>query len=247
MDPATKNSSSFAPTRWTLVLQARGHTPEARAALGALCEAYWQPVFRFLRRSGREEDSARELTQEFCARLLAGDPLSAVDPRRGRFRSFLLGALKHFLADLQDRQSRLKRGGGVTLESIHPRTDTRTTSVVEPADPAAMPADEVFDRQWALAVIERALRQLEDEMAGAGRGEQFELLKPWLEGEAAGVSQAEAAQRMGLSEGAFKVSIHRLRKRFRQLVREEVAQTVNDPADVQEELKYLVEVLAHSQ
>ena len=235
------------PTRWTMVLRARGNSPEARAALGALCETYWQPVFRFLRRSGRDEDAARELTQDFCARLLAGNPLANVDPRRGRFRSFLLGALKHFLADLRDRESRQKRGGGTSHEPLQASADTESSLTLEPADPGSIPADEVFDRQWALAVIDHALRQLEAELAQGGKREQFDLLKPWLVGEPAALSQAEAAARMGVSEGALKVAIHRLRKRFREFVRSEIAQTVDDPAAVQEELRYLVEVLARTQ
>src|SRR3954468_13823854 len=150
IDPAP--SHAFAPTRWTLVLRARGESVEARGALSELCEAYYQPVFRFLRREGREEDAARELTQEFFARLLAGGGLGAADPRRGRFRSYLLGAVKHFLADQRDREQRQKRGGGVRPESLDASTDT--SPMLQIADMASAPDDTFFDREWALAAME---------------------------------------------------------------------------------------------
>jgi RNA polymerase sigma-70 factor (ECF subfamily) len=237
--------SQFAPTRWTVVLKARGDTPEAQTALGELCAAYWTPVFRFLRREGREEDAARELTQEFFARLLAGGRLDTVDPARGRFRSFLLGAVKHFLADERDRERRLKRGGGVVPESIE-AGGGGTTAELQVPDPKAIMADEVFDRAWALAVMEHALQALERQLAADGKQEHFDLLKPWLVRDTAGASQAEVARRLGLNEGAVKVAIHRLRKRFRECVRAEIAQTVGDPTTVEEELHYLVSVLSHA-
>jgi RNA polymerase sigma factor (sigma-70 family) len=237
-------STQFAATRWTLVLRARGDTPEARLALGELCTAYWTPVFRFLRREGRDDDTSRDLTQEFFARLLAGDGLATVDPARGRFRSFLLGAVKHFLADARARERRLKRGGGVAPESLDAPGDTGTTATLQVPDPAAALADEVFDREWALAVMDHALVAAERELAADGKQAHFDVLKPWLVGDTSGVSQAEAAQRLGLSEGAVKVAVHRLRKRFRELVKSEITQTVGDPALAQEELRYLVEVLS---
>ena len=233
---------AFAPTRWTLVLRARGQSPEARAALGELCEAYWTPVFRFLRGEGRDEDTARELTQEFFARLLQRDGLATVEPGRGRFRSFLLGAVKHFLADMRDHEQRLKRGGGQTLEPL--ATETDTSPGLQIADPSAAPSDTFFDRQWALALMDRALRAVADEFKSAGKQDQFDALKPWLVGEAAALSQADVARQLGLNEGALKVAIHRLRKRFREIVRAEIGQTVEGAAQVDEELRYLVEVLA---
>ncbi len=233
-------TSAFAPTRWTLVLAARGESPEARAALGELCGAYYQPVFRFLRREGRGEDDARELAQEFFARLLASAGVAGADPARGRFRSFLLGALRHFLGDRRDRDNAGKRGGGVAHEPLPEPTDTspgRELSV-----PPDAPADAWFDRQWALAIMDRALGTLAAEHRAAGKSAQFEMLKPWLVGAAA--AQADAAARLGWSEGALKVAVHRLRKRFRELVRSEIAQTVPAFSDVDAELRYLVEVLA---
>ena len=235
-------AGAFAPTRWTLVLRARGDSPEARAALSELCEAYWTPVFRFLRIEGRDEDTARELTQEFFARLLTRGGLDTVEPGRGRFRSFLLGAVKHFLADVRDHERRLKRGGGQALEPLVAETDT--SPGLQIPDPSGTPPDTYFDRHWALALMDRALNAVADEFKAAGKQEQIDALKPWLVGETDALSPADAARRLGMNEGAVKVAIHRLRKRFRDAVRLEIAQTVPDSAHVDEELRYLIEVLA---
>ena len=223
-------------------MRARGESVEARSALSELCEAYYQPVFRFLRGEGREEDVARELTQEFFARLLAGGRLGAADPRRGRFRSYLLGAVKHFLADQRDHERRQKRGSGVAPESLDAHIDTEPALQV--ADDASTPDDTLFDREWALAVMDRALQSVAAEFSETGKADQFTALKPWLAGDAATLRQAEAATRLGLSESALKVAIHRLRKRFREVIRAEITQTMDDPAEVDAELRYLVEVLA---
>lgn len=241
---ASPPPAAFAPTRWTLVLRARGGTPEAQQALGELCAAYWQPVFRFLRREGRDEDTARELAQDFFARLLARQGLDTVAPERGRFRSFLLGAVKHYLGDVRDRERAAKRGGGMAPEPLSPGTDTTTERHL--ADPTATVPDAYFDREWALAVVSRGVDALAGDEAAAGRRAQFDALKPWLLGEVSGVSQEELARRLGLSEGAVKVAIHRLRKRFRERVRAEIAQTVGDAALVAEEMRYLVEVLSQN-
>ena len=236
--------SPFAPTRWTLILRARGESVEARAALGELCEGYYEPVLRFLRREGRDEDAARELTQEFFARVLAGGGFDEADPERGRFRSYLLGALKHFLADQRKREQRLKRGGGATPESLDAPGETDTAAGLQVADPAAVIPDAFFDREWALAVMARGLEVLQNEFAASGKAAQFDALKPWLIGEAPSMSQADAARSLGLSEGAVKVVIHRLRKRFREVVRAEIAQTLRDPTPVDEELRHLIDALA---
>ena len=237
------SAANFAPTRWTLVLRARGDGVEARGALSELCEAYYQPVFRFLRREGREEDAARELAQEFFARLLAGGGFGTADPQRGRFRSYVLGAVKHFLADQRNYLHRQKRGGGVAPESLDARTDA--DPALQVADQATLPDDTVFDREWALAVMDRALECLAAEFTKDGKSEQFAALKPWLAGDTEALPQAEAAACLGLSETATKVAIHRLRKRFREVIRAEITQTVNDPAEVDGELRYLVDVLTH--
>jgi RNA polymerase sigma-70 factor (ECF subfamily) len=237
------SSGEFAPTRWTQVLQARGESAEAQAALGGLCAAYWKPVFSFIRREGRDEEAARDMTQEFFTRLLARHGLDTVEPGRGRFRSFLLGAVKHFLADDRDRAQAAKRGGGQPMLSIEAGARANTTAELQISDPAGPAPDTIFDRQWALTVVERSIGALAAEFAVAGKSGHFNVLKPWLLGELESVSQAQAGRQLGLTEGAVKVAIHRLRKRFRELVKAEIAQTVGDQDLVQEELRYLLEVL----
>lgn len=238
----------FATTRWTLVLRARGEGPEGRAALSELCAAYWMPVYRFLRRDGRSEDEARELAQEFFARVLAGPGLGTADPERGRFRSYLLGAVKHFLSDERGRAGRQKRGGGMVHESMDQEpaggdggVDPRPVREWEDPDAAVM--DEVFDREWAVAVMGRALAVVEREMGEAGKADQYRWLRGWLAGEASVRSQAEVASELGMSEGAVKVAIHRLRRRFREAIRAELEQTLPCGADPDEELRYLAAVL----
>lgn len=237
------HTSPFVPTRWTLVLRARGESIESRAALSELCEAYYQPVQWFLRREGRDEDAARELAHDFFARVLAGCGFNGADPERGRFRSYLLGALKHFLADQRASARRLKRGGGITLESLDLPVGTDTSPGFQLADPAVTPHDAGFDREWALTVMDRALSELQREFSGAGKSDEFETVKPWLMGDTGRGSQADLAHQLGMSEGALKVMIHRLRKRFRTVVRTEIAQTLHDPALVEEELRHLIEAL----
>jgi RNA polymerase sigma factor (sigma-70 family) len=241
---AASHTSPFAPTRWTLVLRARGDSAESQVALSELCEAYYQPVLRFLRREGRDEDSARELAHDFFARVLAGGGFDGADPERGHFRSYLLGALRHFLADQRDHARRLKRGSGITPDSLDAPVGTDTSPGFEVADPAATARDAIFDREWALTVMDRALSALQREFGDAGKLEEFEKLKPWLMGDTATGTQSDAARRLGLSEGAVKVMIHRLRKRFRAVVRAEIAQTLRDPALVDEELRHLIDALA---
>lgn len=234
--------AAFAPTRWTLVLRARGETPEAQAALSELCEAYWTPIFRFLLREGRTEDAARDLTQEFFARLLAGRGIERVERGRGRFRSFLLGALKHFLTDQRDRDCAAKRGGGQPPNSLDAPPDSSHPLSLEPSE--APPPGAFFDRQWALALPGSALGALEAEFKPGGKPEHFAVLKPWLVGETDALPQAEAAARLGLTEWAVKVAVHRLRKRFRELIKAEVGQTIGDPTQADEELRYIIEVLS---
>ena len=239
------HTSPFAPTRWTLVLRARGESVEGQAALSELCEAYYQPVLRFLRREGRDEDAARELAHDFFARVLAGGAFDGADPERGRFRSYLLGALRHFLADRRDHAGRLKRGSGIAPDSLDAPVGTDTSPGFQVADPAATASDASFDREWALTVMDRALCLLQKEFAEAGKVDEFNALKPWLMGDTATSSQADAASRLGLTEGAVKVMIHRLRKRFRAVVRTAISQTLRDPALVDEELRHLIESLAN--
>jgi RNA polymerase sigma factor (sigma-70 family) len=233
-------SSVFATTQWTQVLEARGESSDAQSALSRLCAAYYAPVFAFIRRTVGNDEAARDLTQEFFARLLGLHGIDSVDPERGRFRSFLLGAVKHFLADMRDHANRLKRGAGQSVESLDAGTDT---SPLEFADKNAQSPEKEFDRKWALTILDHAFAALAKEHGGAGKTEQLLVLKPWLTGESAGLSQAEAAGQLGLNEGAVKVAIHRLRRRFRDLVKAEIAETLRDQSQVENELGCLIAAL----
>jgi RNA polymerase sigma factor (sigma-70 family) len=242
----TSGTHAFHTTHWTLVRNARGESPEARQALSELCATYYAPVVAFLRREGRDDDAARELAHEFFAKVLAGDSLCGIDPERGRFRSYLLGAVKHFLANHRRNAAREKRGGGAEHVAIRETTDT--TPGIEVADSSSLAVnvelDAAFDREWALAIVERSLALLESESSSAGQTAQFATLKPWLSPAASRASQADIAAQLGLSEGALKVAIHRLRRRFRDITRAEIAQTLHDTADLDDEMRHLVNALA---
>jgi len=225
------------------VLRARRGSAEGRAALSELCEAYYQPVLTFLRCEGRTDDVARDLAHDFFARILSGKGFEAAAPERGRFRSYVLGALKHFLADQRDHDHRLKRGGGVAAEPIEPGAGTETSPALQIADPTGGPDEARFDRDWALAVMDRAVTILAREYADSQKGGQFKVLKQWLTGEVPGTSQAEAAKALGMTEGALKVAVHRMRKRFREVIRAEIAQTLQDPAQLDDELRHLIDAL----
>lgn len=221
-------------TRWTLVLRANASSPEGRAALSDLCEAYYQPVFVCLRRMGFDTDTARDHAHSFFAHLLArGFP--GPDPDRGRFRSYLLGAVKYFVSNLLDHARREKRGGGVEHDTLDQSHDGSPALMI--GDPAIAPAPGLFDREWAVTVMNRAVAALAAEHQGE-RAAQFEALRPWLMGDAA-ASHGETTLTLGMNEGAVKVAVHRLRKRFRELLRQEIAHTLSDDADVDDELRYL--------
>lgn len=220
-------------TRWTLVLRANAVSPEGQAALSDLCAAYYQPVFVFLCRMGFEPDTARDHAHSFFAHLLERG-FAGPDPERGRFRSYLLGAVKYFVGDLLDRGRREKRGGG----AVHHEIDAG--DAVTLGDPLAIPPAQAFDREWAVTVMNRALAALAAEHAGE-RATQFTALRPWLMGDQA-ASHAETAQALGMSEGAVKVAAHRLRKRFREVLRQEIAQTLSDESELEAELRYLCSV-----
>ena len=226
-------TSSFHDTRWTLVSRSRGSDTQASAALSELCEAYYAPVVAFLRREGREEDAARELAHDFFAKLLAGGAIEGAKPERGKFRSYLLGALRHFAADQRDKAIAAKRGSGLQPAELDD----------EMTDFAADKPDAEFDRQWALTVLARSLCRLEVEMVADGKKAHFDALKPWLTAEADSTPQTVAAEKLGLSVEAVKVAVHRLRKRFREAVKAEIAQTVSDSSDVREELDALMAAL----
>ena len=241
LDESASRPDVFRTTRWTQVLQARGDSPEAKSALSELCAAYYAPVFGFIRRDAPSEETARDLTQEFFRRMLASHGIAAVEPSRGRFRSFLLGAVKHFLADMRKHDHRQKRGAGQAPERLEPGTDTSFGPQLP--DPKAPNPEHEFDRKWALTMLERALKVLASEQEVAGKTQQFDALKPWLTGEIQEISQAETARQLGLNEGAVKVAIYRLRRRFREVLKTEIGQTLSDPTQVDEELQCLLKAL----
>ncbi len=241
---------TFQTTRWTQVIAARGDSPEARLALRELCETYYEPVAMFVERSrtsfSQSPDEARDLTHAFFAKLLEGHSLDHTDRTQGRFRSYLLGAVKHFLADQRDRERAAKRGGGTQSAPLANRTasDELRRDVHEPVDPQGFPPDAYFDQQWGLAIVQQAMSVLRAEASEAGDLARFEGLQPWLVTPSGHETALAAARSLNLTEGAFKVAVHRLRKRYRQLVLERIAATVGDPAEAAEELNYLVTVLS---
>lgn len=235
-------TSSFHDTRWTLVSRSRGDDAQARVALSELCAAYYAPVVAFLRRDGRAEDVARDLAHDFFAKLLVGGAINGADPMRGKFRSYLLMALKRFAADQRTRDHAAKRGGGQVHAVIEHEADA-TGAGLQIADASVDAPDAAFDRQWALTVLARAMGRLESEMRVEGKSDHFDALKPWLTAEADATPQSEAAAKLGMSVEAVKVAIHRLRKRFREAVKEEIAQTVGQAGDVREELDALMRAL----
>ena len=237
--PRSHAPGLFAATRWTMVLAAahQGNNDTlGDRALGELCQCYWKPLYSYVRWQGFNADEAQDMTQEFFARLLAKNTLAEVDRSKGKFRSFLLASLKHFLANERDRARTIKRGGRQTFVALDAMS-TETRYHVEPAD--NLSPDKAFERQWALTVLDRALTQLRTECDTAGKEALYEALKPFLTGDGKAESQAEAGKRCGMSEGAIKVAIHRLRRRYRELLREEIAQTVETPEEIDEEIRFL--------
>jgi RNA polymerase sigma factor (sigma-70 family) len=227
----------FCETRWSVVVAAgRQASPDAREALATLCQVYWYPLYAYVRRQGHSAADAQDLTQEFFARLLEKNYVGAADPAKGKFRSFLLVSLKHFLANEWRRADAQKRGGGqVRLSLDFQGGETRFT--LEPAH--ELTAEKLFERRWALTLLEQTLASLRDEFAGRGRLPQFDRLKAYLGGDAGTVPYRELAAELGMTEGAVKVSVHRLRRRCGELLREAIARTVVGPDEVDEELQDL--------
>jgi len=234
--------ANFALTRWSVVLAAgSSHASHARDALENLCRTYWHPIYVFVRRQGHSPHDAQDLTQEFFARLLAKNYLGAVDPSRGRFRSFLLASLKHFLANEWDKAGAQKRGGHPVLIPINARA-AETSYGLEPADDTT--AEKIFERRWALTLLDQVLARLRAEYTQDGKAKLFEQLKATLAGERRTIPYAEMGERLDMSEGAVKVAVHRLRQRYRELLREEIADTVSGPEEVEEEIRALFSALA---
>lgn len=232
----------FATTHWTVVLAAgRRSTPQADRALEELCRTYWYPLYAFVRRQGYSKEDAEDLTQGFFARFLARNYLEGLSSEKGRFRAFLLVALKHFLANEYDRAGRQKRGGGVAPLSLDWQ-DADTRYQIDPAD--QLSPDKLYDRAWAVTLLEQVITRLRDECAAEGKGKVFEQLKPFLMAGQSDIPYAEAAGKLGLNEGAARVAVHRLRKRYRELLRGEISQTLSDPADVEEEMRALFRAFA---
>ena len=229
---------AFATTRWSVVLAAGGDDANSGRALAELCEGYWYPLYAFVRRQGNSPHDAQDLTQEFFARLIAKDWLGDVQRERGKFRSFLLAAMKHFLANEWKRGQRLKRGGGAEVLSLDAdAAESRYTN--EPADIAS--AERLYDRRWALDLLDRVLSRLEEEWNRAGKTGHFAALQFCLTGDKTPL--ADVAVRLGMTENAVKVAVHRMRGRYRELLRAEIAETVAEPSQVDAEMSELLAIL----
>jgi RNA polymerase sigma-70 factor (ECF subfamily) len=240
-DPGRFSPARFATTRWGLVLAARGGTdPDSRAALAALCELYWYPLYAFVRRQGYDEHEACDLVQGYFARLLEKADLDAVDPGRGAFRSFLVASLRHYLANDRDRRRAAKRGGGRAAVPID-RAEAEGRYAVEPAHD--LTAERLFERRWALTLLGHALERLEFEMARSGRAKLFDALRPALAGTGDRLPYAELAATLGLTAEAARAAAHRLRARYRAILREEVGRTLADDDAIDDEIRSLFAAL----
>lgn len=231
------SSASFHTTRWTRVCLAKADSVDGRRALADLCDAYYEPVVAYLRSVLRDADGAREMSHAFFAEMLGGGTIHTAAQERGRFRSYLLGAVKHFASRERERLHSLKRGAGAVPVSID------EDEVAEVRDSRVMSPDAAFDRQWALTVLERSLDALRLECQAAGRECLFEQARPFLTGESAHGDQSGAAAARGMSVEAFRVAVHRLKKRLRQCMKAEIAGTLDDAAAVADEMHILFEAL----
>jgi RNA polymerase sigma factor (sigma-70 family) len=237
---AHHSPAAFTTTHWSVVLEAQGESPAAQEALEKLCRTYWRPIYAFLRRQGFGPEEAEDITQGFFAQLLERRKFSAVRQEKGRLRSFLLGALKYFLADEQRRAMAIKRGKGqrlIPLEDL--RSDERIE--MEPADP--MTAEMISERRWALTVLQQVLDRLKNEYRTADNAALFDSLKQLLPDEPGSPSQAEIAAQLGMTENALRQAFYRFRQRYQSLLREEIAHTVATPGDIEDELRHLIAVI----
>jgi RNA polymerase sigma factor (sigma-70 family) len=233
----------FATTRWSVVLAAGADrtSPGARQALTTLCETYWYPLYAFLRSRGHHAEEAEDLTQAFFARLIDKHALQQADPTRGRFRSFLLTSLTHFVANERDREMARKRGGGCPLLALEFDAGERRFQEEPSSDETP---ERIFDRRWALTVLDRVINRLRTEMSRRGQQTRFDALKTYLTGDTPQLTYAETAAEVGMSEAAVKVAVHRMRVRFRELLWDEIAQTVSSRAEIEDELSHLRSAVA---
>jgi RNA polymerase sigma-70 factor (ECF subfamily) len=237
-------SGDFRTTHWSVVLAAsQGDSPHTAAALETLCRSYWPPLYTFIRRRGHSPEEAQDLTQEFFARFLKRSDLGLTSPEKGRFRSFLLAMLKNFLANEWHREQCQKRGGGqvaiaLDAEPVEARYELELTDSATP--------ENLFERHWAFTVLDQTMHRLREEYAGSGKSDLFDLLKETLSGQKRTTPRAELAARCGISVGAIDVAVHRLRRRYGELLREEIGHTVSQPGEVEEEIRHLKAVLGGS-
>ena len=231
---------AFTTTHWSVVLQAQGPTPAAQEALEKLCRKYWRPIYGFVRRQGTDSEEAKDLTQGFFALLLERRDLNQVRKEKGRLRSYLLTSLKHFLTNERSRAMAIKRGEGKRLISLD-QFQQGEIAGFEPADTST--ADQIYERRWAWALMDQVMTRLEDDYRTAGKMLLFERLKVLLTDELQRPSQGQIADELAMTENAVNQAFHRLRERYRQLLREEIAHTVTAPGDVDDELRYLIAVL----
>jgi RNA polymerase sigma factor (sigma-70 family) len=240
------NRGRFASTQWSLVLAAgQSSSPDAERALSALCSAYWQPLYFYVRRRGYSVPEAQDLTQSFFTRLLEKDGFRHASQERGKFRSFLLVSLNNFLSNEREREQAQKRGGNLQIISLEEITSIEDRYRSEKALSGQTP-EKLFERQWALTLIDRVLARLGKEFEAAGKAKMFDQLKPFLGGNES-FPYSRVAADLGMTEGALKVAVHRLRKHFRELLRDEIAQTMDDTGqskEIDDEIRYLMEVLS---
>jgi RNA polymerase sigma factor (sigma-70 family) len=235
-----KGAAQFTSTHWSVVVEAQGESPAAQAALEKLCRSYWQPIYSFVQRQGIGQAEAEDLTQAFFADLLEHRSLTAVRKEKGRFRSYLLGALKHFLADERRRAMAIKRGKGQRLIPLEELSADEGVEG-EPTDPVT--AEQIYERRWASTVLDRVLSLLKNEYGAAGNAALFDSLKQLLPDEPGAPSQADIAGQLGMTDNAVRQAFHRFRQRYQLLLREEIAHTVATPGDVEDELRHLIAVV----
>jgi RNA polymerase sigma-70 factor (ECF subfamily) len=244
MPPSEHNHESnqvrrqtFSTTLWGVVLAARDPSlPGAAAAMEKLCQTYWYPLYLYVRRSGHGADDAQDLTQEFFARLIAKNYIASAEPQKGKFRSFLLIALKRFLMNEWNRANCQKRGGGQVILSLD-QQDTESRYLAEPVDP--MTPEKAYERRWALIVLEQAVERLRAEAIASGKIQQFDHLKGFLSGETGAGDYAPAAAVLKTTERSVAVTVNRMRQRYRELVRSTVAETLANPAEIDDEIRHL--------